>query len=75
MEVLKGKMGFFDFDEDKIKALYHRAWLECNRGHVNPREYPYLDKALCMFARENNCSYDDALILAKTGKRVGRLSR
>lgn len=46
MEVLKGKMGFFDFDEDKIKALYHRAWLECNRGHVNPREYPYLDKAL-----------------------------
>lgn len=68
-------MGLFDVDEDKIKALYHRAWLECNRGFVDPRKYPYLDKALFMFARENNCSYDEDLILAKTGKRLGRLSR
>lgn len=67
-------MGLFDVDEDKIKALYHRAWLECNRGFVDPRKYPYLDKALFMFARENNCSYDEALILAKTGKRLRRLS-
>lgn len=67
-------MGLFDVDEDKIKALYHRAWLECNRGFVDPRKYPYLDKALFMFERENNCSYDEALILAKTGKRLRRLS-
>lgn len=67
-------MGIFDYDEEKIKDLYHRAWLEAGRGFVDTRKYPYLDKALYMFARENNCTYDDALILAKTGKRTGRLA-
>ena len=66
-------MGLFDVDEEKIKNLYHRAWHESKGGAVNPRKYPYLDRALIRFARENNCSYDEALILAKTGKRVGRL--
>lgn len=68
-------MGLVDVDEDKIKAFYHRAWLECNRGFVDPRKYPYLDKALIQFARENGCSYDEALIFAKTGKRMGRLAK
>lgn len=63
-------MGLFDYDEERIKELYHRAWLEANRGFVDPRKYPYLDKALYMFARENGCSYDEALILAKTGKKM-----
>ena len=67
-------MGIFDPTEDRIKGLYHRAWLEANRGFVDPRKYPYLDHALFVFARENNCSYDEALILAKTGKRTGRLA-
>lgn len=68
-------MGLFDVDEDKIKGFYHRAWLECNRGFVDPRKYPYLDRALIQFARENQCSYDEALILAKTGKRMGKLAK
>lgn len=67
-------MGVWDailtYDEDKIKALYHRAWLECNRGNVDPRKFPYLDKALFVFAKENNCTYDQAYILAKTGKKL-----
>lgn len=71
----KKNMGMFDVDEEKIKALYHRAWLECNRGFVDPRKYPYLDNALYMFAKENHCSYDEAWILAKTGRRTGKLSR
>ena len=68
-------MGLFDIDEDKLKAFYHRAWHECNCDFVDPRRYPYLNKALIQFARENNCSYDEALILAKTGKRIGRLAK
>lgn len=68
-------MGIFDVDEEKIKILYHRAWLECNRGFVDPRKYPYLNKALLIFAKENHCSFDEAFILAKTGKRIGRLAR
>ena len=63
-------MGLFDVDEEKLKALYHRAWLECDRGFVESRKFPYLDKALIQFARENNCTYDEAYIMAKTGKRL-----
>ena len=67
-------MGLFDIDDDKLRAFYHRAELEANRGFVDTRKYPYLDKALFIYAKEHNCSYDDALIFAKTGKKMGRLA-
>ena len=67
-------MGLFDVDDDKLRAFYHRAELEANRGFVDTRKYPYLDKALFIYAKEHNCSYDDALIFAKTGKKIGRLA-
>ena len=63
-------MGIFDVNEDRIKALYKKAWYDCDRGFVNSREHPELDHALTQFARENNCSYDEAYILAKTGKKM-----
>ncbi len=63
-------MGIFDINEDRIKALYKRAWYDCDRGFVDSRKYPELDHALNQFARENNCTYDEAYILAKTGKRL-----
>lgn len=68
------KICLFDIDDDKLQGFYHRAWLECNRGFVDPRRYPYLDHAIIQYARENNCTYDDALILAKTGKKNGKLA-
>ena len=67
-------MGLFDVTDEKLQAFYHRAWLEANRGYVDPRRYPYLDKAIFVYAREHGCSYDEAWIFAKTGKRLGRLS-
>lgn len=63
-------MGIFDMTDDKIRALYHRAWLEANRGFVEFRKYPYLEHALYQYARENNCTLDEALIFAKTGKKL-----
>lgn len=66
-------MGFLEVDDTKIRALYQRAWVESGHGFVNPRKYPYLDRALSMYARQNGCTYDDAYIFAKTGKKVGRL--
>ena len=66
-------MGLFDIDDEKLKAFYHRAELEANRGFFNTRDYPYLDKALYIYAKEHDCSYDEALIFAKTGKKMGRL--
>lgn len=66
-------MGLFDVTDDKLRNFYHRAELEANRGYVDPRKYPYLDKAIYIYAREHDCSYDDALIFAKTGKKIGRL--
>ena len=67
-------MGLFDVDDDKLKAFYHRAWLEANRGFVDPRKYSYLDKAIYIYAKEHECSYDEALIFAKTGEKMGRLA-
>ena len=67
-------MGIFDIDDNKLRALYHRAELEANRGFVETRKYPYLDKALYIYAKEHNCSYDEALVFAKTGKKMGRLA-
>lgn len=68
-------MGLFDITDEKLRGFYHRAWLECNRGFVDPRKHSYLDKALYIYAKEHGCSYDDALIFAKTGKKMGRLAR
>ena len=66
----KGKsMGLFDVDENKVKALYHRAWAESGMSSVNPRKVPYLDHTLTAYARQNGCSYDEALRVAKTGKK------
>ena len=67
-------MGLFDVTDEKLQAFYHRAWLECNRGFVDPRKYPYLDKVIFIYAKEHECSYDEALIFAKTGKKMGRIT-
>ena len=64
----------FEVSDERLKALYHRAWLEADRGFVDTRKYPYLDKAIFIYAREYGCSYDDALVFAKTGKKTGRLA-
>ena len=64
----------FEISDERLKAFYHRAWLEANRGFVDPRKYPYLDKAIYLYAREHECSYDDAFIFAKTGKKMGKLA-
>ncbi len=63
-------MGIFDVDEERIKALYKKAWYDCDRGFVDANDHPELDHALNQFARENNCTYDEAYILAKTGKKM-----
>ena len=68
-------MELFEITDEKLHVLYHRAWLEANRGFVDTRKYPYLDKALIIYAKEHGCSYDEALIFAKTGKKMGRLAK
>lgn len=67
-------MGLFDVTEGFLQAAYKRAWYACGRGFVDSRKYPELDRALTQFAIQNNCSYDEAYLLAKTGKRFGRLA-
>ena len=67
-------MSIFDITDEKLQAFYHRAWLECNRGFVDPRKYPYLDEAIFIYAKEHGCSYGEALTYAKTGKKIGRLA-
>lgn len=64
------QMSFFEVDDQKLQALYHRAWHEAHMGFVDPRRYPYLNRALMVYAREHNCSYDEALVIAKTGRKT-----
>ncbi len=67
-------MGLFDITDDRLKDLYHEAELDTNRGFVDTRNHSELDRALSGYAKEHNCSYDDALIFAKTGKKMGGLA-
>lgn len=60
---------------DISTCRYKKAWYECNRGFVDARKYPNLDKALIIFATQNHCSYDEAYVLAKTGQRIGSLKK
>ncbi len=62
-------MGLFDITEETLMAQYKRAWYDCSRGFVDPRKYPDLDHAITHYAMEHNCSYDDALMIAKNGHR------
>lgn len=34
---------------------------------VDPRKYPYLNKELIQYARENNCSFNETWRIAKVG--------
>ena len=63
-------MGLLDVNKDRLMSLYKKAWYECDRGYVDPRKFPDLDSALYQFACENHCTYDEAFILAKTGKKM-----
>lgn len=63
-------MGLFDIDDEKLKAFYHRALLEANHGFVDPHKYPYLERAIIQYAKTYGCTFDDAYILAKTGKKM-----
>ncbi len=67
-------MGFFSSDENRLQDYYHKAWHEENMGFVDPRKHSYLEDELNAYAAEHNCSYDEALTLAMTGKKTGRLA-
>ena len=64
------KLGLFDNTYEKLQMFYHKAWLQANRGYVDPKKYPDLDKALFIYAKEHGCSYDEALLFAKTGNKT-----
>ncbi len=67
-------MGLFDINDDRLQAMYNKAWVDEGHGFVDPRNHPELDHELMAYATYNNCSYDEALTLAMTGKRTGRLA-
>lgn len=60
----------FGINDDKLRALYHRAEIEAGLKWVDPRKYPYLDQAIIQYVRTYGCTYDQALLLAKTGKKT-----
>ncbi len=67
-------MGFlnilFGTNDTRLIDTYQRAWVDSGRGYVDPYKYPDLDRELKVYARENNCTYKEAYIFAKTGKKT-----
>ena len=57
-------MGLLEVTDLKLRELYHRARIESNGAKVDPRKYPYLDRAISVYAKAHGCTYDDALIFA-----------
>ena len=70
----EGNQDMSDYEDQVLKATYKRAWYQANRGFVNPRDYPELNREVQAYAIRNHCSYDEAYIFAKTGKKMGRLA-
>lgn len=47
------KMGLFDITDEKLQMFFHKAWIAANKGFVDPKRYPDLDRALYIYANDN----------------------
>ncbi len=57
---------FLGASKESVRAMQKRAYHEAKGGSVNPRDYSYLDRELRLYAKQNNCSYNDAVSVSKT---------
>ena len=65
----RNDMGLFTgANRGTIQAMYHRANKEADGGFVDPKRYDYLRRELQLYAKQNNCSMNDAIRDAKTFK-------
>ncbi|MCR4648864.1 MAG: hypothetical protein K5776_07275 [Lachnospiraceae bacterium] len=60
----------FGTNDVRLRDAYNRAWWEADRGYVNPRKYSYLDRELRAYAQDNNITYEEAFLFAKTGRKT-----
>ena len=61
-------MGLFDINENSVRTRYDKACSDSGHGFVDPRDYPDLDRELMAYSITHNCTYDEAYLLAKTGR-------
>lgn len=59
MAIIGAILGDIAGSQFEMEGVEGRDWQNCE---------------LYIYAREHNCSYDDALIFAKTGKKMGKLA-
>ncbi len=57
---------FFGASNASVQAMQKRAFVESKGGAVDPRKYEYLDRELRLYAKQNNCSYNDAVRVSKS---------
>ena len=71
-------MGLFDaifgMDDDKLRMTYDKAVIDADGDVSKAERNPEVEQAICMYVQEHNCSYDDAWVLAATGKKTGKLA-
>ena len=64
-------MGFFDIDEEHLQMIFDEA-VRRSGGNISEAERDSeVEQAICVFAQQHNCSYDDAWIIAENpGKKL-----
>ena len=58
--------------KEQIHALYFNEIAKQGTTNVNTRRNPLLNEALARYAKENGCTYDEALLEARTGRNIGK---
>jgi len=67
-----GKVRKAEFDMDKkfLQARYKKALWDSRKISLFPRENAELDRFVYMYAKEHGITFDQAFIIAKTGKEI-----
>ena len=63
-------MGLFNMDDDNLKMTYEKSILDAGGDAFKADRDPDVEQAVCMYAEQHGCSYDDAWMVATTGKRL-----
>ena len=66
-------MDINDMTDEELKNNYNIVRYKADRDSTDAETKYYLNKEVLAYAREHNCTYDDAYTFLKTGEKTGRL--
>lgn len=61
------------YEDEVLKGEYKKAFYRSANGYVDPKRDIDLDRAIRGYIFSNKCTYDEAFIFAKAGRKMGSL--